>query len=363
MDSKFCINPDHPRYVKALKREASSWGLSIVEGLRKRRPRDHPIPKKYLARLIANDDTTTDWIRWFAENAGPFESALSLGSGSGQLEGALLKAGTLKRLEVIDISGDAVESFQTRANKDGYGHLISSRIGDLNFIEFPEKAYDLVIAHTSLHHVINLEHLLEQVRRSLKTENGFFLVHDYIGPNVWQWSWDTVEEVNKALELSRGRHPSLPIQDIKRPDPKRVVQFSPFESVRSEEILELLHAGFEPDLEIVTDRLLFIILQYGIQMPDWNNPELVKFLNEMIEWEDTLKEGSELAPYTVWGMYKPGKTPIPQGERWTEDEIKRRIGIRWWNPRGWVLRLFDKSNLGHRLAHAWLKFKRRKKLY
>ncbi len=363
MEAVFCIPPDNPRYAKALKREASTWGLSIVEGLRKRRPRDHPVPKKYLAQLISKNPDTTDWIHWFTENAGPFESALSLGSGSGTLEGALLKAGTLKRLEVIDISGGAVESFQAKAKQAGYGSRISSRIGDLNFIELPEKAYDLVIAHTSLHHVVNLEHLLEQVRKSLDPKSGFFLVHDYIGPNAWQWSWDTIEEVNRALDLSRGRHSNLTIHEIGRPDPKKVTRFSPFESIRSEEILALLRQGFEVDLEVVTDRLLHIILNYGVEMPDWDNKKLTRFLEDMVAWEDTLKEGSELPPYTVWGMYRPGAEPLPKAERWTEDEIKRRIGVKWWNPRGWALRMLDKSNLGHRLAYAWLKYKRKKKLY
>jgi 2-polyprenyl-3-methyl-5-hydroxy-6-metoxy-1,4-benzoquinol methylase len=70
----------------------------------------------------------------------------------------------------IDISEKAVAHAQETAKRDGL--LLSYEIGDLNLIELPRKAFDLVVAQTSLHHILFLEHVAEQVCGTL-TNNGY----------------------------------------------------------------------------------------------------------------------------------------------------------------------------------------------
>ncbi len=67
-----------------------------------------------------------------------------------------------------DISEKAVVDSQETAKRDGLS--LTYEIGDLNFIELPEKAFDLVVAQTSLHHVLFLEHIVEQVWGTLKDQ-------------------------------------------------------------------------------------------------------------------------------------------------------------------------------------------------
>ncbi|MDP8205773.1 MAG: class I SAM-dependent methyltransferase [Candidatus Electryonea clarkiae] len=356
MSSRFIIQPDHPLYIRAAKREAKTWGRASAQVTRSKRPRDHPLVKKYLSGLITDKANDNDWVTWFMEQVGPFNSALSLGSGTGRVEEKMLRSGLFKRLEVVDISGSAVEEFQHRLSDSGIGTAVSSRIADLNFIELPRKSYDFILAHTSLHHIINLEHLLEEVRRAL-VPGGLFLVYDFIGPSGWQWSYETLEEVNRALELSRGRFPNLGINLTKIPDHKQVKALSPFEAVRSGELLELINHGFEPRLEVLTDRLLHIILHYGANMSDWDNPDLNKWLQEMIEWEDSLKQGGEIPPYTLWGAYYPGSKPLPLPQRLTEKEIQQKIGVSRFFPKGLMLDLMDKMPFREKLIWRWMHFK------
>jgi SAM-dependent methyltransferase len=60
--------------------------------------------------------------------------------------------------------------------------------------------YDAVIANMSLHHVMNLKHLLGEVNRSLRPD-GLLFIKDYIGPNRFQFSGRELEAMNSLISL------------------------------------------------------------------------------------------------------------------------------------------------------------------
>ena len=101
-----------------------------------------------------------------------FERGLTLGCGAGRLERSLPEHGICQSFHGIDISEKAVVDAQETAKRDGLS--LTYEIGDLNFIELPEKAFDLVVAQTSLHHVLFLEHIAEQVWGTLKDQGYTF---------------------------------------------------------------------------------------------------------------------------------------------------------------------------------------------
>jgi 2-polyprenyl-3-methyl-5-hydroxy-6-metoxy-1,4-benzoquinol methylase len=49
---------------------------------------------------------------------------------------------------------------------------LTYEVADLNTTELPAETYDIVYAHASLHHVFQLEHLFDQIKKTLKP-NGF----------------------------------------------------------------------------------------------------------------------------------------------------------------------------------------------
>ncbi len=354
----FVIEPHQPLYLRAAKREAKSWGRKTAASQRRRRNRDHPLVYQYLSQKISDDKTENDWLWWFIRNMPTFPRALSLGSGIGLAEERLLRGGILQSLDVVDLSPQAVGVFQKRLEHQGLKIPVQARIGDLNFISFPENEYDFILINMLLHHIVNLEHLLELIRCTLKPE-GLLLIYDFIGPNVWQWDEATLKEVGLAITLSKNRYPRLHFYSAKRPEAHQVKVHSPFESVRSEEIVPILHRGFIPVREIFTDRLLHVLLNYCVEMTDWDDPDLKRWLTEMIEWEEGLSSGSEAPPCTLWGLYRPGNIPIEAAIPWREDEILQRIGVGRWNPRGIALSLAEYLPGRDRFIKQWMKMKRR----
>ena len=66
---------------------------------------------------------------------------------------------------------------------------LTYEVADLNTAEFPKERYDAVYAHASLHHVFHLEHLLDQIKGTLKP-GGLFFVQEYVGPSQMQFPQD-----------------------------------------------------------------------------------------------------------------------------------------------------------------------------
>jgi 2-polyprenyl-3-methyl-5-hydroxy-6-metoxy-1,4-benzoquinol methylase len=45
---------------------------------------------------------------------------------------------------------------------------LTYEVADLNTTKFPPETYDTVYAHAALHHVFQFEHLLDQIKQTLK---------------------------------------------------------------------------------------------------------------------------------------------------------------------------------------------------
>ena len=71
------------------------------------------------------------------------------------------------------------------------------RVEDLNFIAIDRGKFDLIFANAVLHHIINLEHLYEQIRLGL-SEHGIFQLVEVVGMNR-KLIWDENEKVANAL--------------------------------------------------------------------------------------------------------------------------------------------------------------------
>jgi SAM-dependent methyltransferase len=104
----------------------------------------------------------------------------------------------------------------------------------------PACQYDAVIANQSLHHVLRLEHLFDQIKRCLKT-GGCFVVSDIIGRNGhqrWPEALRILEEFWRKLPPSYRFNQKLLRYEEMFQDWD--CSTSSFEAIRSEEILRLL---------------------------------------------------------------------------------------------------------------------------
>ena len=113
---------------------------------------------------------------------------------------------------------------------------------DLNFVQIAERSFDVIFAHASLHHLLNLEHVFLQIYRGLK-DHGRLVVQDIIGQTqvlFWKENVDfaisLIDQMparyGQGIHLARYVEPSVQIG---------------MEGIRQEEIETLLLKFFQPD--------------------------------------------------------------------------------------------------------------------
>ena len=179
-------------------------------------------------------DPARDWLSAWAHRyfAGERLRVLVLGCGEGWLERAIAAWPFVERIDATDIAPEAVERARSLAGpKQHYSVL------DLNREEIEPGVYDVVVAHSILHHVENLEHAYAQIERALKPE-GTLVVNEYAGPNRFQFDESVLSLIN-ALRDVLGAEP------MERPAAAFMIEHDPSEAVRSEELLPLLRSGFQ----------------------------------------------------------------------------------------------------------------------
>jgi SAM-dependent methyltransferase len=196
-------------------------------------------------------DPAVDWLtftkqRFFPK---PAELALSLGCGYGIVERVGIEQEIAHGFVGYDISSEAVAVAIEEAGKAGLGDRIDYAAGDLNSIELEPGRYGAVFAAQTLHHIEALEHLLDQIHRSL-TPDGLFVVNEYVGPKRFQFPDEYLPLMEGLLEaLPESHRRSLKDGSVKgralRPDADEVYRVDPSESVRSDEILGLIGERFE----------------------------------------------------------------------------------------------------------------------
>jgi SAM-dependent methyltransferase len=184
----------------------------------------------------ATGDPARDWLsswahRWFAGNA---LRVLVLGCGEGWLERAVAQWPFVARIDAVDFAEHAVARAREAARdlpKIAYG------VVDLNRDELPRDTYDVVVAHSVLHHVDNLEHAYAQIERTMRA-NATLILNEYVGPARFQFSDDVLSIINTLLAC-------LGFPPKTRPTVEEMIANDPTEAVRSDELLAFTARTFE----------------------------------------------------------------------------------------------------------------------
>lgn len=195
------------------------------------------------------------YLLYFKDKYLPKERKLrmaSLGCGDGNLERNLIKFGySYDLIDAFDINKNLLAFADREKEKLGYENL-NYILMDLNNLSLEKSYYDLIIFFHSLHHVENLESVLEEVKASLKQE-GILLVVDFVGPNRMQWKEEVIGIAQEMLDIIPEKYRldlTAPPGEyrykttIKKPTVQEVVSFDPSEAVRSGDILDLLYREF-----------------------------------------------------------------------------------------------------------------------
>lgn len=206
---------------------------------------DHPlIALHYRSRNLLDG---LPWESWAGRHLGrPASRSLDLGCGAGQKSLAIFNAGSSAELHGIDISEDRIaEAERMRIERSIPGAF---RVADVNTASLPPGTYDLIFSSHSLHHFLALEHVMAQVHDAL-TPGGLFILEEFVGPTQFQWTDRQIDVVRTLMELLPEGLRRLRWGAVKpyegRPDVKDVVAASPFESIRSAEIVPLFRRFFK----------------------------------------------------------------------------------------------------------------------
>lgn len=196
-----------------------------------------------------------------SERGWRFSRGLSLACGAGFLERELVACGYCDSFVGVDVSSAVLDE----ARRDAAGLAIEYREGDLNSLELGSEEFDLVIAQNCLHHVLKLEFLAEEIRRCLKP-GGVLWIDDFIGETQFQWDDRRLRIANDILAVLPERYRRLRLHDfileeVRRPPPGELA--SPFEAIRSSEIVPIFSRHFEIEWRNEFDSLVHLLCPVG----------------------------------------------------------------------------------------------------
>ena len=169
----------------------------------------HPAIRRHVYRSLTGSEPPDELGRgWFEEWAvetflgdrAPVADCLSLCCGFGEVERVLYRAGAFSHCVAIDIAPDAIAQARQAAAGEGLESVIDYRVGDLDTDELAPESADLVWSNGALHHLSNLEHVLEQVYRALRP-GGMLIANEYVGAPHQQLSHRHRELVNAAIHI------------------------------------------------------------------------------------------------------------------------------------------------------------------
>jgi len=171
---------------------------------------------------------------------------LSIGTGPCGLE--LLIAPKLNpgyEFHCLDINEDVLKLGAAKAAEKGFKFV--TIVQDANFLTL-DGVYDFIIAHASLHHLIRLEHVLDEAHEHL-APNGLFFVMEAVPPNGMLFHPEAKDLTNKLFRILPKRfrmdHRAGGTLVERSRFPERDTSAEGFECVRSQDIMRLVEERFD----------------------------------------------------------------------------------------------------------------------
>lgn len=266
----------------------------------------------------ATGDPGMDWVTHsaslFANFTKPIK-ALSLGCGFGIVERVLRRHDFCQLVHGVDVAEGAIEGARKAAEAEGLDGL-TYEVADLNTAEFPAEMYDAVYAHASLHHVFQLEHLLDQIKQTLKP-GGLLVVYEYIGPSQMQFARRDLELADVFLKALPERYRRMRrLKGVK----EEAFRFSldtmnssdPSESIRASEIVPLTASRFEvKHFRYLGGTLLLLIFGEIAHNFKEDDAETMPLVNALIALDNFLIDNKVLPSYHVYMVCEKTDNPVP----------------------------------------------------
>jgi 2-polyprenyl-3-methyl-5-hydroxy-6-metoxy-1,4-benzoquinol methylase len=270
----------------------------------------------------ATGDPAIDWINHSAGLLTSFAKpikALSLGCGFGVIERRLRRHDFCQLIHGVDVAENAIESARKTAQAEGLDGL-SYEVADLNTAKFPPETYDVVYAHASLHHIFQLEHVLDEIKQTLKP-GGLFVVYEYIGPSQMQFPRRDLELADIFLKLIPERYRKFQRQggiknEALRTSLDSMNSSDPSEGIRASEIVPLIASRFEiRHFRYVGGTLLLLVFNEIAGNFLESDLEIIPLVDALITLDNFLIDNAVLPSYHVYLVCQKTKNPFPMQTR------------------------------------------------
>ena len=257
--------------------------------------RNHPVCQDWM-KIRRGGLSVIDSIARCVNKTGT--RAASLGCGAGVSELALLKSGIVNTYDVFDITPSLLENAAKSAAESGLTHRFRPQMVDMNQVQLPVDSYDLVTFFSSLHHVADLEGVLNTCWRGLRS-GGVLFAQEYVGPNRFAFP---SEHVAIAKQFYRNLDPTFRCvwPELPVPNPRDVEQADPSESIHSAEIIPAIRR-ICPGASVVSfDIALTVILWYGLNYgPLYQQPQGHDLVQWILNVDQAFIQSARISTYQV----------------------------------------------------------------
>lgn len=234
---------------------------------------------------------------------------VSFGAGNGDLEltmAARLAQRGIDNLELVllELNPAMLERAMSHAERLGLADRVETLAVDLNTWEATQEA-DVYLACHSLHHVVALEHLFDEVSGSL-ADGGILLVNDMVGRNGhrrWPEALAIMQALWPAMAPRRRHNNSVGGVDAAYPDIDCSTQG--FEGVRAQDVLPLLLERFHPELYVTFGNVVdpFIDRVYGANFDPGDERDR-GFIEAVAALDDAAIDAGLITPTHLLGTFR-----------------------------------------------------------
>jgi SAM-dependent methyltransferase len=262
-DSPYRVRPDDPDYQRQLAAEIEFWSKPQLFCVESEEGTDTPAVRHANYRFTG--DERVGWYETL-HNYGDFRRGVAIGAGGILQARRILELNPRLHLTFVDVSDTALTARQEL--EGAFPGRVGTVKGDLNFVDLGGEQFDFIVSSSTMHHVINIEHLAGELAKAL-THDGYMFIQDYTAETRFAWRNEKRKIIEGLVqrEWRRRSRDGCDVRWIKKP----VSDFSPFEAIRSEDTLDVMARTFREVVVRGTGAITFASL--FVEQPDVREPE------------------------------------------------------------------------------------------